>query len=118
LLISADTWLKNNIGPLLATAPFQPGGDGILIVTFDEGSVAGKSGDSTTDNACSPTTSSGCGGHIVFVMIGPAVKPGSNSTNTYHFQDMLHTMIHLLGLSDYMNGASTGTDINLLPGVP
>jgi hypothetical protein len=29
---------------------------------------------------------------------------------------MLHTMIHLLGVTDYMNGASGGTDVALLPG--
>jgi acid phosphatase len=117
LLLTADNWLQNNIGPLLNTAPFQAGGDGILIVVFDEGRVSGKSGDSSSDNACSPTQSSGCGGHVAYVMIGPNVTPGSTTANTYHFQDMLHTMIHLLGMSDYMNNASTGNDIALLPGV-
>jgi hypothetical protein len=85
------------------------------MVTFDEGRVAGKSGDSSTDTACSPTTS-GCGGHIVFVMIGPNVKASSTTTTTYHFQDMVHTIIHLLSLPSYINGASGGTDIDLLPG--
>ena len=116
LLATADSWIKTNIKPLLSTAPFQPGGDGILIVVFDEGSVSGKSGDSSTDSSCSPTQSSGCGGHVAFVMIGPNVKPGSTTTKTYHFQDMLHTVIHLLGMSDYMNDASGGADIGLLPG--
>ena len=116
LLLTADNWLQTNVFvPLLATPFFQPDGDGILIVTFDEGAVAGKSGDSSTDNACSPTTS-GCGGHIAFVMIGPQVTPASTTNQTYHFQDMLHTIIHLLGMTDYMNGAATGSDIALLPG--
>ncbi len=119
LLSSADSWLKTNIAPLLSAkgGPFQPGGDGILIVVFDEGAVAGKSGDSSSDNSCSPTQSSGCGGHVAFVMIGPKVLPGSTTSNTYHFQDMLHTIIHLLGMSDYMNSASGAADIALLPGV-
>jgi hypothetical protein len=116
LLSTADNWLKKNIGPLLSTAPFQKGGDGILIVTFDESKVAGKSGDKSSDDACSPTQSSGCGGHVAFVMIGPNVIAGSTASNTYHFQDMLHTMIHLLGISDYMNGADGAADIALLPG--
>ncbi|PYS56895.1 MAG: hypothetical protein DMF76_23680 [Acidobacteria bacterium] len=30
-----DTWLKTVIGPLLASSYFQPGGDGLLIITFD-----------------------------------------------------------------------------------
>jgi hypothetical protein len=35
-LSTADTWLKTNIAPLLATPLFQPGGNGILFITFDE----------------------------------------------------------------------------------
>jgi hypothetical protein len=116
LLTAADDWLKTNIGPLLSTNLFQPGGDGILIITFDEGRVNGKSGDTSNDDSCSPTDSSGCGGHVAFVMIGPNVIAGSTATATYHFQDMLHTVIHLLGISDYMNAAAEATDIALLPG--
>lgn len=33
-----DSWLKTGITPLLASSYFQTGGDGLLIVTFDEGS--------------------------------------------------------------------------------
>jgi len=113
LLLKADNWLENNLAQLLSTEPFQPGGDGILIVTFDEGRVKGKSGDSSSDDACSPTQSSGCGGHVAFVMIGPNVPSGSVATATYHFQDMLHTIIHLLGLTEYPNEANGAADIDL-----
>jgi acid phosphatase len=120
LLSKADNWIKTNIGPgpetLLSSDPFQPGGDGILIVTFDEARVKGKSGDKSSDDACSPTQSSGCGGHVAFVMIGPNVIAHSTANSTYHFQDMLHTMLHLLGITDYMNGANGAADIALLPG--
>ena len=116
LLSVADDWLENNIKPLFSTAPFQSGGDGILIITFDESRVKGKSGDASSDNSCSPTKSSGCGGHVAFVMIGPSVIPGSTTSNTYHYQDLLHTMLHLLGITDYMNGAKGASDIALLPG--
>jgi len=116
LLSKADNWIKTNINPLLSSAPFKAGVHGILIVTFDEARVAGKSGDKSSDNACSPSQSSDCGGRVAFVMIGPNVIAGSTASNTYHFQDMLHTIIHLLGLSDYMNGANGAADIALLPG--
>lgn len=33
-----DSWLKTGITPLLASSYFQTGGDGLLIVIFDEGS--------------------------------------------------------------------------------
>jgi len=113
LLSAADNWIKTNIKPLLSSGPFQAGGDGILIVTFDEARVKGKSGDKSSDNSCSPSQSSGCGGHVAFVMIGPNVVAGSTTSNTYHFQDMLHTMLHLLGITDYMNGANGAADIAL-----
>jgi acid phosphatase len=116
LLSTADNWIKTNIKPLLSSAPFQSGGDGILIITFDEAKVKGKSGDKSSDDACSPSKSSGCGGHIAFVMIGPNVIAGSTTSTTYHFQDMLHTILHLLGLTDSMNGANGAADIALLPG--
>ena len=115
LLAAADNWLKTNIAPLLSTPPFQSGGDGILMITFDEGRVKGKSGASSSDNSCSSTQPSGCGGHVAFVMVGPHVITGSTTSNTYHFQDMLHTIIHLLGMSDYMNEADGAADIPLLP---
>ena len=115
LLSAADNWLKTNIAPLLSTPPFQSGGDGILVITFDEGRVKGKSGASSSDNSCSPTQSSGCGGHVAFVMVGPHVITGSTTSDTYHFQDMLHTIIHFLGVSDYMNKADGAADIALLP---
>jgi len=117
LLATADAWLQTNIAPLLATVPFQAGGDGILMIVFDEGDIAGESGDHVSDDACSPTQSTGCGGHVAFVMIGPQVVPASTASSTYQFQDMLHTILHLLNVSDYMNGAAGGTDIGLLPGV-
>jgi len=89
-LQTADAWLKSNIAPLLATAPFQPGGDGVLIVWADEA-------DLSTDNRCSATVTTGCGGHILVAMIGPQVKAGYKSTITYHHPSVLRTMLMLMG---------------------
>src|SRR5437588_2436805 len=39
----ADTWLQANVfGPLLSQPFFQPGGDGLLILTFDNGDTDGR----------------------------------------------------------------------------
>jgi phosphatidylinositol-3-phosphatase len=89
-LQTADAWLKANIAPLLATAPFQPGGDGVLIIWADEA-------DLSTDDRCSATVSTGCGGRILVAMIGPQVKAGYKSTITYHHPSVLKTMLMLLG---------------------
>lgn len=89
-LQTADNWLKSKIAPLLATAPFQPGGDGVLIIWADEA-------DLSTDNRCSATILTGCGGHILVAMIGPQIKVGYKSTKTYHHQSVLRTMLELMG---------------------
>jgi len=104
-LWTADQWLKNNIGPLLATAPFQPGGDGVLIIWADEA-------DLSTDNRCSATVLTGCGGHIVVAMIGPQVKAGYKSVTTYHHPSVLRTMLEALGTtSNFPAAANTAPDM-------
>ncbi len=87
---TADNWLKSNIAPLLARPEFQPGGDGVLIIWSDEA-------DLSTDNRCSATVLTGCGGHILVAMIGPQIKPGFKSVSTYHHQSVLRTILELLG---------------------
>jgi phosphoesterase family protein len=104
-LQTADNWLKANIAPLLATAPFQPGGDGVLIIWADEA-------DLSTDNRCSATVLTGCGGHILVAMIGPQVKAGYKSVTTYHHPSVLRTMLEALGASaNFPAAASTAPDM-------
>jgi phosphoesterase family protein/Big-like domain-containing protein len=104
-LWTADQWLKSNIGPLLATAPFQPGGDGVLIIWADEA-------DLSTDNRCSATILTGCGGHIVVAMIGPQVKAGYKSVTTYHHPSVLRTMLEALGTTaNFPGAANTAPDM-------
>jgi acid phosphatase len=104
-LQTADNWLKANIAPLLATAPFQPGGDGILIIWADEA-------DLSTDNRCSATVLTGCGGHILVAMIGPQIKAGYKSVTTYHHQSVLRTMLEALGTTaNFPAAANTAPDM-------
>jgi acid phosphatase len=104
-LQTADNWLKANIAPLLATAPFQPGGDGLLIIWADEADLSG-------DSRCSASVSTGCGGHILVAMIGPQVKHGYKSTTTYHHSSVLRTMLEALGTtSNFPAGSATAPDM-------
>jgi acid phosphatase len=83
----ADAWLQTRIvQPLMNDKAFQPGGDGVLIVNFDE-SV-------TTDVAYG-------GGHVAPVFWGPPVKVGyqQKSSFVYQHESMLHTIMSLLSLS-------------------
>jgi phosphatidylinositol-3-phosphatase len=104
-LQTADNWLKANLAPLLATAPFQPGGDGVLIIWADEA-------DLSTDNRCSATVLTGCGGHILVAMIGPQVKAGYKSTTNYHHESVLRTMLEALGTTaNFPSAANTAPDM-------
>jgi acid phosphatase len=83
----ADTWLQTNIvTPLSANSAFQSGGDGLLIVDFDE--------------AADTDTTYG-GGHVSPVLWGPIVKPGYTqaSSTVYQHESMLRTVMEALGLS-------------------
>jgi acid phosphatase len=82
----ADAWLQTNVTALLAESPaFASGGDGILIVDFDEAAT----GDTTYG-----------GGQVAPVLWGPNVKVGFTqaSTTVYQHQSMLRTVMEALRL--------------------
>jgi acid phosphatase len=93
-LAQADTWLQQNIAPLLSSSAFQT--DGILIIVFDEAETADTQGG---------------GGHVPAVVIGPKVKPGYVSTTTYQHQSTLRTLLEALGLDTSLGAASSAPDM-------
>jgi phosphatidylinositol-3-phosphatase len=93
-LAVADSWLKNNIGPLLSNAAFQQ--DGILIILFDESF--------NTDTAHG-------GGHVAALVIGPKVKKGFKSTALYQHQNELRTMLDALGVTSYPGSAASAANM-------
>jgi phosphatidylinositol-3-phosphatase len=102
---AADNFLKNTIGPLLASAPFQPGGDGVLIIWADEADLG-------SDNRCSATVATGCGGHILVAMVGPQIKAGYKSTTNYHHQSVLRTVLEAMGTTaNFPSAANTAPDM-------
>ena len=91
----ADSWLQSNVViPLENQAAFQSGGDGLLIVDFDEAA--------TSDTAYG-------GGHVSPVMWGPVVKHGYRQTSStvYQHQSMLRTVMDALGLQNPPAAAAT-----------
>jgi len=91
-LQAADQWLQSNLPIILSRPEFLPGGDGILFIVWDEGTLY-------TDNRCSATVATGCGGRTATLVIGPQVKPGYQSTITYHNESVLKTVCAAMGLS-------------------
>ena len=77
----ADAWLRDNIGPLLDQPCFGPGGDGLLIITFDNGDFDDP-------------------GQVYTALIGPNVIPGTVSNIPYMHQNLLRTICDALGIGN------------------
>jgi acid phosphatase len=107
----ADNWMSTEVATILNSSYFQPGGDGLLVIWWDEGSLGDLSPE---DDRCSsgvvgndPETGISCGGRIAVVMLGPNVKSGFQSTTYYQHQNLLRTMGEALGIGTFP-GASAG----------
>ena len=83
-LAQADSWLKMNIAPLIASSPFQS--NGILVIVFDE------SFDSDTQHG---------GGQVAMLVISPAAKKGYKSTTFYQHQSSCQLLMQGLGLTSF-----------------
>jgi acid phosphatase len=78
----ADAWLKQNLGPVLASSYFKPGGTGVLFVTFDNGD-----GDAQ--------------GQVLTVVAGPSVTSGVKVKSSYRHENALRTIMELLRLKNF-----------------
>jgi acid phosphatase len=90
----ADSWLQQNIAPLIASPAFQK--DGLLIIVFDEANI-----NDSTDG----------GGHVADFMISTKAKQGYQSTTLYQHQSTLRLILHGLGVSSYPAAASTAPEM-------
>jgi len=97
---NADSWLQANVvKPLSGYSAFQPGGDGVLIVNFDE------SVDSDAAHG---------GGHVAPVLWGPGAKTGYKQTSStlYQHQSMLRSIMEDLGLPNPPAAAATAPSMS------
>jgi acid phosphatase len=81
-LATSDTWLKNNINPLIQSPQFQR--DGLLIIVFDEADTL----DFTSG-----------GGHVAAVIVSPLAKRGYKSIAFYQHQSILRLTLQGLGVT-------------------
>jgi len=112
-LMAADQYLQTFLPQLLQSPPFQPGGDGVLLVTFDEGELSG-------DNGCGGYPDpNDCGGHIWQVVIGPQVNLGYESDTVYKQGSQLRMFCDLLGLTSCPgDGATSAGMAEFFQGTP
>ncbi len=88
-LAAADTWLKNNIDPLIKSPALA---NSVFIIVFDE---------------AVDTDATNGGGHIAMVMVGTHVKAGFKSTTVYQHQSTLRLVMDLLRVSDHPGNSAT-----------
>ena len=86
---TADTWLGNNMAPLLASPTFQQ--DGLLIILFDEAGSDNTHG----------------GGRIAWVVVSPRAKMGYQSTTLYQHESTLRLILETLGVTQFPGVAAT-----------
>ena len=98
-LAAADEFLRATLTPILATPDFQPGGDGLVFVTFDE---------------CAGGYNLGCGASVYTAVIGPKVKPHTVSNMPYKHENTLRTMLDALGISTGPGAAAKAACVMML----
>lgn len=103
-LQQVDEWLENNVPNILARPEFGAGGDGILFIVWDESEGS--------DDRCSATVTTGCGGRTAALVIGPQVKAGYQSTITYKNENVLATVCAAMGLSPCPGAAQTAVPMS------
>jgi hypothetical protein len=97
----ADAWLSKQVPKILARPEFQTGGDGLLFIVWDEGNIF------NADSRCSASVSSGCGGRVATLVIGPKVKRNFKSQTLYHHENLLRTVCDAMGFASCPGGGAT-----------
>ena len=96
-LSAADAFLNHTLTPILNSADFQPGGDGLLFVTFDE---------------CAGGTNKGCGASVYLAVIGPNVKAHTVSGMPYKHENTLRTVLDALGITTRPGAAASAAEMS------
>jgi len=94
---ATDEFLRTTLTPILNTPDFQPGGDGLIFVTFDE---------------CAGGTDNGCGSAVYTGIIGPKVVPHTVSNILYKHENTLRTILDALQITTYPGAAATAADMS------
>src|SRR2546422_2124797 len=113
-LSTADSWLQSNIDPLVKSTYFQPGGDGLLIIVFDENGGSGGTN----------STGTTAGGQVECVIVSPnIISAGFQSTTRHYHESLLRLMEQGLGLTTFAGSSASANNMSeffgagTLPGV-
>jgi len=96
-MANADSFLATNVAPLLNKPYFQPGGDALMFITFDE---CDEAVGTCPDNE-----------RVYTAVIGPKVKQGTVSSVPYKHENTLRTILDALGVNVYPGASSSVSDM-------
>ncbi len=94
-LSTADTWLKENVDPLIKSPKFQQGG--LLFIIFDEAEI---------------TDTTNGGGRVPVVVVSPGVKSAFQSGALYQHQNLLRTVLDQLGVTGFPGAAASAAPMS------
>jgi phosphatidylinositol-3-phosphatase len=97
-----DSFLAREVPKIMSSPAF--GSDGVLIITFDEGTS--NRGDGVGHQFAG-------GGNIAFAVLGPLVEPGVYG-GTFDHYSFLRTMEDGFGISTYLGGAASANPVNTI----
>jgi phosphatidylinositol-3-phosphatase len=106
-LQKTDSWLKENIGPLVDSNDFQH--DGLLIIAFDEACDSGSRADLTFDPKHRQQRG---GGHIAVILVSPFTPPGTKIDHLLHHENLLRLSLRALGVEQLPGAAANATDMD------
>src|SRR5438270_1795257 len=89
----ADTWLKQNITPLLNSSYFASGGNSVMFITFDNGNG---------DNQ----------GQVFTGVIGPTVLKQIKVGKHFRHENTLRTIMEFLGLTVFHGASANAAPMN------
>ncbi|WIG55716.1 MAG: Acid phosphatase [Rhodanobacteraceae bacterium] len=96
-LVSADKFLREWVPQIVASPAFKQ--DGLLIITFDEGTdAAACCGETRPAGAPRPGQFGPGGGRIGAVVLSPFVQPGTTSNVAYNHYSLLRSIEGWFGL--------------------
>lgn len=107
-LRNIDTWLKDNMNPVIESATFQR--SGLLIIVFDEACEYGPTADWRLDPK-KPELKGG--GKVAAVIVSSRTKPGTTSDQLYHHESVLRLSLRALGVEQLPGLAATTPDMNV-----
>ncbi len=104
-----DAFMQKYLTPLLASSYFQPGGDGILIIWWDEASLS--------DNSCGGPDGKSCGGKIPMMVIGPGIKANNDDVTSANHDSAARFIQQQLGFTPSLGKSVSVPDFSntLLP---